>query len=452
MLPGRRIWAGAAICAMIGLATTAHPVFSPRVLAHYADSPDSVNIAESAEAATPRDLLRWWTGSWIQRGSTYYRPLSSILFWLEHRAFGRNFQGYVVVSWLVHGWVCASLFLLGFSVFPGSVVQRSTTAILAVALFSVRLGPQGPTWAPAPVSYAVVAWWPAQTDQVSLAFSVWALLLFDGWLKGSRHRGLLQGTALWIVALLFKEMAVSLPVVAGCLIMYRRGLRSMRLWAAEDAAQGRRRLSPGVFWQVVLPGLLVGAGFLVLRSILVPGAWGPQAESLHYFLRKVLFYAGERPATLVASRGLPLVVIPAFLAACIYVYARLPRRPSAVWLALTVVICTGALAQVLTGSFALITIPDELAAIGTVTLLILGVVVLAHVRTGPAWMLLGSVVAIHLPILHVWGPHYFYWPAAFWALLNASLLLYVWQRWRGGTLQWRKQKAGGMAASQIVMT
>ena len=196
----------------------------------------------------------------------------------------------------------------------------------------------------------------------------------------------------------------------------------MRLWAAEDAAQGRRRLSPGVFWQVVLPGLLVGAGFLVLRSILVPGAWGPQAESLHYFLRKVLFYAGERPATLVASRGLPLVVIPAFLAACIYVYARLPRRPSAVWLALTVV------------------------------RLILGVVVLAHVRTGPAWMLLGSVVAIHLPILHVWGPHYFYWPAAFWALLNASLLLYVWQRWRGGTLQWRKQEAGGMAASQIVMT
>jgi hypothetical protein len=38
-------------------------------------------------------------------------------------------------------------------------------------------------------------------------------------------------------------------------------------------------------------------------------------------------------------------------------------------------------------------------------------------------------VVVHLPLLWMWGPHYFYWPAALWALFNAGLWQYALDRW-----------------------
>lgn len=451
---------GAALAAVIGLSATAYGVFSPSVLEHYADSPDSVGIARWAERTTLGDLLGCWVGPWIQRDSFYYRPLASMLLWLEYKAFGWDFQGYVIISWLVHGCICVCLYLLAMSVYPGDIRRRAAFAVLAVLLFNVRLGPAGPMWRPQPVSYGVVAWWPAQTDQMSLAFALCALLVFEGWLRGSRRNGLLLATVLWVVALLFKEMAVSLPLVASCLVLYHKGWASARVWSVEDTPEGpRRRLSLhpqaaapsrhspslGLFWKVLLPGLFLSAAFLGLRWLLVAGAWGPRVKGPLYFARKALWFAAERPVALVGGRGAPLVIVSAFLACCVYVYARLPRRPSVVWLVLTVAIGAGVLEQVLAGSFAMLTIPHELAALGTMTLFILGIAVLLHARTGPAWPLLGVVVAVHLPILHVWGPHYLYWPVAFWGLLNASLVLYVWERKADRTLQWRKREPSATA-------
>ena len=48
-----------------------------------------------------------------------------------------------------------------------------------------------------------------------------------------------------------------------------------------------------------------------------------------------------------------------------------------------------------------------------------------------AWMLAVMLLVVHLPILHLQGPHYLYWPAAFWGMLDAVL---VWQAAR----QWQK--------------
>ena len=45
----RRLLIGSAIAGVIGLAATARGVFSPAVLDHYVDSPDSVRITEWAE-------------------------------------------------------------------------------------------------------------------------------------------------------------------------------------------------------------------------------------------------------------------------------------------------------------------------------------------------------------------------------------------------------------------
>lgn len=433
----RAVLVGAAMAVAIGLAATAHGVFSPEVLARYANSPDSVRIASWAQNATLADALSWWVGSWIQQDSPYYRPLSSWLMWAEYLAFGWDFQGYVVVSWCLHAIACLLLYGLTLRILPGPLGVRVFLSVVAVGLFNGRLGPTGPGWMPAPVAYGVVAWWPGQTDQTSLVCALGSLLALDRWLQGSARRDLTLAIGLWAAAMLCKEMAVCVPLLAGLLAVVRQGNTAVRLYVLEQTPQGtRRRLAPGIAWRLMVPGLLIVAGFLALRSALVLGAWGPKAKPVAYFVGKAMWYVAERPLGLIRSRGPWLVVVALFVAACVYVYVRLPRRPSALWLALALVVGAGALAQVVGGNFALITIPQDLAGVGTVALFVLGLVVLCHVRSALPWTLLGMVGAVHLPILHVQGPHYMYWPSAFWSLYHAALLQWIWERHRDGTLQW----------------
>lgn len=438
----RWIVLGAVTSVLIGLAATAHGVFSPRVLAYYSNSPDSVDITRWAAQARLGDILRWWAGPWIQRTSPYYRPLSSMAFWLEYKAFGWNFQGHVIISWLLHGAVCLLLYRAGLAWLQGEVRTRVGLATVAVALFNARIGPTGPGWLLAPIAYGVVAWWPGQTDQFCLLASLGALLCFDTWVMTGRRRKLIQAVSLWAVALLFKEMAVCLPLAAGCLVLYHKGVPAARLRAAGSAGElpFLWRLGIGLFWQVLLAGLGVVAAYLALRSALVPGAWGPKARPLMYFLEKIVWFSAERPAGLLATRWPWLLVVSGFLSACIYSYVRLPRRPSFVWLVLVAILGAAGLAQLFGGNFALITVPREIAAIATMTIFLLGLAVLAHAGSGPTWPLLAIVVAIHLPILHVLGPHYMYWPAAFWGLFNASLIGVVVEMKRSGRLQWRLRR------------
>lgn len=434
----RWIAAGAVVSVLLGLAATAHGVFSPAILAYYAHSPDSDDITRWAERSSLDDVLGWWVGPWIQRTSPYYRPLSSLVFFLEYKAFGWNYQGHVIISWLLHGAICFLLYRAGLAWLQGEGRARVMLAVAAVALFNARIGPTGPGWLLAPITYGVVAWWPAQTDQFCLLACLSALLYFDAWLTSGRREGVVRALALWVIGLLFKEMAVCLPLAAGFLVLYRKGSSAARLWGRVEAGEltFAKRLGIGLFWQVVLAGLVLVAVYLAVRNVLVPGAWGPKARPLTYFLEKIVWFSAERPAGLLVTRWPWLMAVCGFLTACIYVYVRLPRRPSIAWLILVAVLGAAGLAHLLGDNFALITVPREIAAIVTVTIFFLGLLVLAHARGGPTWPLLGMVIAIHLPILHVLGPHYMYWPAAFWGLFNASLIGVVAEMKAAGRLQW----------------
>jgi len=434
--PPRDRWylGGLLLCIVLGLAATAYGVFSPSLRKLYARNIDSVEIATCAEGATSADIAGWWTGVWIQPTSPYYRPLSSMLFWLEYKAFGMNFQGHVLVSWVLHAVLCALLYRLAFRLLPGPPRERVCFAVVAVVLFNLRRGPTGPDWIAAPVAHGVVAWWPGQTDQFCLLCCLPALSLLDRWWLEGGRRDLAWGGVLTAVALLFKEMAVTMPLLAGCLGLYRGGPATMRLW---EVREGRRHLSVGPMWKLVVPGMVAMGLFLLARHSMAPEAWGPEMRSVGRIVSKVVWYAAELPSAIVMARGFWVVGVSLFLAAGLYVYARLPRRPSAVWLVLGLLVGAGVVAQLLEGNFAILTVPREMAAIGTMTLFILGVAALLHVRRGLTWPLLALVAAVHLPILHVQGPHYLYWPAAFWGLFNASLLQFVWDAKTAGRLQWR---------------
>lgn len=500
-LSSRQVVIGMAIAAALGLIATFWGVFSPQVLEHYSDSPDSVNIAQWAERATPQTMLGWWTGAWIQPSARYYRPLSSYLFWLEFRLFGWNFQGYVMISWIVHALISALLFLLALRLFPGSgplawaialLLSASValpalavlldaaepspwvsldagrlpsgilllltipflmgllvppaserlrvgTALLAVLLFNLRLPPEGPYWPLAPVAYAVVAWWPGQTDQMSLLCSLPALLALDRWLTGQDRRGCPKALAWWIVALLFKEMAVIIPVLAVLLAIYRDGTRALTRPRAR-VAEADGGPPPGSAWLFGLAGGALAAGFLVLRSVLIPEAWGVEHKPAAYYLHQAVFLLISRPYTLAVSHNLWVSLAAVFCAVALVVWVRAPRRPSVIWLILAMVLVSGLLAEFVGGNFALVTLPDELVALGTLTLFTLGLIVLVLAPVAWVWLLLAMAVVVHLPLLWVWGPHYFYWPAAFWGLFNAGLWHHVLLRHQRGELQWKRMR------------
>lgn len=437
-----RIRVGAIFAITFSLAITAAGAFHPAVIEHYADSPDSVGITQWAERATGADMLRWWAGTWIQADSYYYRPLSSYLFYLEYTLFGWNFQGHVIISWLLHGGIALCVYLLALRLFPGPRSIARWTAMLAAVLFNLRLTPEGPHWEVAPVGYAVVAWWPAQTDQTSLFFSLLAILALDRWLQDEDRRGLLKAAVLWVISLLFKEMAIILPAIAGLLALYRHGLPALRPMR-EIERDGETSRVPGSAWLIVVPTLAFALGFLALRSALIPHGWGIESKPLDFYPRKLLFLLAARPYTLLVSYYAWLPVAAIFISAALYVWLRLPRRPAVIWLILSITIGSGLIAEALAGNFALVTIPDQLAALGTLTLLALGLLVLAHVRPAWPWLLLAMALVIHLPLLWVWGPHYFYWPAAFWAFFNAGLWHYVLLRADAGTLRWPQRAHSG---------
>jgi len=402
--PRRSRYATAAVivAVVVSLLTTAQPVFDPGTQDFYADSPDSVRIADMAARVTLREALGWWHGQWIQQ-TPYYRPLASWVIWVEYLVTGGSFAGLCAASWLLHGLNGALLCLLALRLL-GDRRPAWLWAVLAVGLFNFRLGPAGPSWHPWPVAIGVVAWWPAQTDQLSLAAALGCLIFLDRYLAGRGRRDLVAAYVLYAVALLCKEMAVCVPLVGALLLVYRR-------------AKGQ--------WHIPLAWAGMAAVLLVIRRLAVPDAMDPALADFYpqHVARKLLWYSLERLWSYLDPTGPReywLVVAAWGTMAALYLLWRL--RLSIVWMILAALLLPGIVAQVMRGNFALVTIPRDLYGLCTVFMASLGLLALVRLGTRQAWLLLGMVVAVHVPIIHVIGPHYWYWPAAFWGLFSACLL------------------------------
>ncbi len=378
----------------------------------YATNRDILDIVHFAQRATWADVGRWWTGTWIQQNSFYYRPLTSMLMYAEYRLWGYNFSRYCLVSWLVHGISGGLLFLLVYRLAASPGRRRAMAiALLAVVIFNLRRGPVGPGWIPARVVAGEMPYWPAQTDIFSLLVALGSLLSLD-WYIYRKHWGWLTAAlTLYIAALLFKEMALALVFIAPLVVWYRR------------------RKIP-----MVVGGIFVGLGavFLVVRHLALPVAWNPEFRGLGHVLLKIAWYLDEPLLRYVGAGSYWIVPAGLGVVAIAYLAARYCRDviSEVVWTVLGASVWCLFVGQVVAGNFAQATIPEQMAAVGLMILLAGGAVVLIGSRSPLAWTLTGLVVAVHLPILHVSGPHYLYWPAALWGALNAVLLAVAYDQWR----------------------
>jgi len=124
-------------------------------------------------------------------------------------------------------------------------------------------------------------------------------------------------------------------------------------------------------------------------------------------------------------------VFPAALGMLALLYAARRWRLSIIYVIPGLLLWPLLMATLVGGNPAFLLSPTHADALGMALLFFGGVLVLVRSRERLVWVLAGMVLLVHLPILHLQGPHYLYWPAAFWGLLDATL---CWQAMR----QWRK--------------
>ncbi len=394
----------AALIAVASLISTAQLVFDPAIQQQWASNADSLLIAQRGMEATWHDIGGWWTGSWIQH-EMYYRPLSSMLFFAEAQLFGTHFQPYCIVSWLANAINVVLLFFLGASLARGSRRTKIFVGALTAVLFLIARhpqlsqGPGNPEAAAARVTWGMMPWWPAQTDIFSMLFGVLSLVLLDRWLITNR-RSLLTGAIIsFVAALLFKEMALCIPLMVPLMVLYRR----------------RERFVP-----VVATAFGIGILFFAIRSLAAPGASGLEFEGAKTFSH-FFYYVAPRFSAFVATGYWFPILASLGLIALVLILAW--RRIEGIWIGLTALLWLLGSAQLIGGNFALITIGNEWSKLIVMGVFWSGLLVLALVRNrGVSLALFVAVLAACVPVINRIGPHYWYWPLAFWSLFSASIV------------------------------
>jgi hypothetical protein len=396
------VWA-VPVTVIIALAGTGDMIFREDVRRLYETNGDVIEIWKRADEASPVDLLRWWTGVWIERDSPYYRPLVSALLYFEYVFFGPNWRAFCIVMWLMHAGVCVLMLLLLARLWSGlSATLRMVPGIVAVAWFSIpcETTADGPHWGNRGIARGIMPYFPAQTDVGSLLLSLASLLLFDKWLESRRAKHLAWAAAAFVAAMMFKEHAVIVPLLAAGLALYRR---------------------LPLKWAALVTGCGIGVSglFLLIRRLVAPEAWGPEFRGVGRVFFKFGWYLSE-PGVETSVRGHGWVTVSALIVAVsVAVVLWRPRLASvSIFGVLFGVFGPPAL---MVGNMALPTIWPFAWWLLRVTLLFLAVIVAWEARwRAPTLPLLAGVAIAHLPILHVTGPHYYYWPVAWWSMFGAT--------------------------------
>jgi hypothetical protein len=226
------------ICVALALAPGAPALLSSR---HGApswlgvDADAAILHAGLLQAPHFSDTLRWWTGLWVGGAAApFYRPLASLLFWCEWRAFGDREWLYLVPGLLAH---VASTLL--FAAFVSRLATRFGVRARAVAALAgawIFTGLLSPIFMRQAVVAAVVWRWKNQPDSFAACFAFLSLLFYLRAQEG--RRGALPGAiAAYLAACCFKEIAVPLPLVCLALELAERRQRSAR--PASSAPPGR---------------------------------------------------------------------------------------------------------------------------------------------------------------------------------------------------------------------
>lgn len=419
--------AGVVICIALAVLLNKGLVFDPSAQQKWSTSPDSVAITRSALAADAGTVLSWWHGPWVE-SEMFYRPMSSMLMWAEARLWGYNFFPYTIVSLVLHALSSALVFLLLYSVCPGPRWQRALSGLTGALFFNLGHHPAGPYWVKARVAWGTMIWWPVQTDFASLLFALLSLLLLDRYLlqwqcvrrdrlapeycRGDEDDSpetctprlkstlLVLACASFLMALLFKETPLVLIAIVPFLCLYR-----WLPWVKVTGAYAA-----------------IGVILFVLRSLFVPEASNPEWLGLYGFY-KLLSWVHLLSAELLANHEIWEFVAISTLIGLLFLLRRL--KVPVLYIVLAGVVWPFLIAALLTPDHnpALVTIPREML----IQLRFVGIfcgflIALVTAGSEPALVFIIGLFAIAAANINRVGPHYWYYPAAMWGLVDGAVL------------------------------
>jgi tetratricopeptide (TPR) repeat protein len=204
---------------------------------------------------------------WFQLGATQqYYPLVHTAFWIEHRIWGDDMLGYHLVNIFLHG---LSAFLIAV------ILQRLSVpgAWLAAVIFALH-----------PVHVESVAWVTEQKNTLSGVLYLCALLAYLRYDRVRESRVYAGALALFVLALLTKTVAATLP--AALLVVF---------WWQRGRLDWRRDVRP------LAPFFVIGATGGLLTAYVEKTLIGAQGAEFQFTLierclvagRVIWFYLGK---------------------------------------------------------------------------------------------------------------------------------------------------------------
>lgn len=255
-------------------------VYLPALSNGFVEWDDHVYVYENANLALTGFEFLWWAATAVV--SSNWHPLTVLTYGLEYRLWGTDPFGYHLVNVLLHAANTFLVFVLGSMVFsralPGEGRKRARGALFAALAAALVFGLH-------PQHVESVAWVSERKDVLSGFFFLLAAIFYMRYAgEGGGRLFYWASFASFVLALLSKPMAITLPVVLLILDFFPLG----RL----DGLRGlmRRVREKAAFFALipVMAGLTVWAQHGDEAMATVEAS--PMAERLDVAVRGLVFY------------------------------------------------------------------------------------------------------------------------------------------------------------------
>jgi Tfp pilus assembly protein PilF len=209
---------------------------------------------------SPQGIVKIFSSVYLR----LYQPLTSLGFAVEYHLFGLNPHVFHTVNILLH-----LVNILLVFVFVRSLAQNAGVGLAAAALFAVH-----------PLQVEVAAWASSLGIVLCTLFYLGTLIVYVAYVRSGRIRYYIGALAFFVLALLSKTWAVSLPLVLIVLDLYL-GRSAPRVLDSREDDESACGASPGPKALGMLAGWMV-----YLREGF---CWRAVYEKIPFFLLAVVF-------------------------------------------------------------------------------------------------------------------------------------------------------------------
>jgi len=211
---------------------------------------DSSQILENPQIQSLRNvpslfISEVWAGV---KGETsnYYRPLFTLSLAVDYFLWGKHPFGYHLSNMLFHIFVSVTVYILCLK-----ILRNGLSALFAALIFVSH-----------PVHAEAVAWISGRNEMLAALFMLFSFYLYLVYKERGKLKYMFFSLSLFLLALLSKEMAITLPVI---ILVYEL--------CYGEGTLPRKLLHPALYGFVAVPYLIIRIVFLQITWKSYPLMW-----------------------------------------------------------------------------------------------------------------------------------------------------------------------------------